>query len=145
MLKQTCRTGVNQKIYSLKENGKIYKCFNEAKLDSESYQVDGCIFVQETSCDFLLVDNHNKRLFFIECKGIDVNKAYLQIEETIKKMKSITIGFEVNARVVCSNNRVHTLNGTGYKALLKSLTSINGSYKQSYIITKSSLLEERIS
>lgn len=46
------------------------------------YQIDGVVMTSGTRCDFLVINEDKKTVYFIELKGSDILKAATQIEAT---------------------------------------------------------------
>jgi hypothetical protein len=51
-------------------------------------EVDGCLITKGTRCDWLLVDIDGNIAHFIELKGNDLKKAFLQLEKTIQRISN---------------------------------------------------------
>ncbi len=66
-------------------------------------KVDGCVFRNETCCDYLVVD-HNDIEHFVELKGSKVSRAFEQLAATIKKLSDNPSGGAKCAYVICFKN-----------------------------------------
>jgi hypothetical protein len=117
-LKECSNIEISSSIYR-EENGK--EIFFKHKLYNivcDVIDIDGCIFnkVQgERSCDFLFLFDKNKQeysllnnkgslAYFVELKGVDLESACEQLENTIDKTKDQINGFNLNAVVVSNRD-----------------------------------------
>ena len=134
------------KIGMASEKGKTYRMANNSKYHVTKIHVDGGVFVQTLSCDFLFLthsfDNKvfsNHAAFLVELKGKDVKHAVDQIGNTIKLMKFADNEFVLNARIVASKGMPLYVRPANYVSLDAMLRKQGGS-----LICKTNLLEETV-
>jgi hypothetical protein len=77
---QCVKVNRNSKV-TVKENKKQAIFLNPAKEPYDVIHVDGCVIVQNTSCDYVVSKNEVGDIL-IELKGMDVNHAVEQIMAT---------------------------------------------------------------
>lgn len=126
------RSPRDRKIISIEENGKKYIGKNSNSKITRTIRVDGCLINDSSSnkCDYILLNEDDKIVFFIELKGCDIKHAAVQITETIKKL-----GIELSeygtflARIVCSECPPNMRNTPQFLALLRQLKKYNGDVK----------------
>lgn len=80
----------NQKIIICqdKKNPQKYVAHNEERNDVYQYLFDGDVVKEGKRCDYLLLNDTKKRIYFVELKGSDLNYALVQIEESVKVCKT---------------------------------------------------------
>lgn len=79
------------------------------------YKLDGKVFQNETSCDFLLLNREKKTAYFIELKGRNIEHAIKQLEDSYEKLKEELQDHQVNFRIVASNIGKPALQSMKYK------------------------------
>ena len=117
-----------RKICIAYENGKTYTINNESNVVVRKVKIDKCIAqkVNEKRCDFLFDIDEMKRVFFVELKGGDLNKAVNQIHSTILYLKDEFKNFRIDARIVGSKDVPGFKNTPDYKKLAKVVLPTNG-------------------
>ena len=110
-----------------KESGKKLLINNLSKNIFCVRQLDACVLVQETSCDYVVINCTKNEIILLELKGIDVNKAIEQIHKTIDKLKDKAF-FKLSEKIItCSihssvpNPNLWTTSKLKLNRLLKSL------------------------
>lgn len=110
-----------RKICVAEENGKKYQLNNKSGITIKKVKVDKCLEqkVNEKRCDFLIEAKELKRVFFIELKGADLNKAVTQIHSSIVYLKSEFKNYKIDARIVGSKDVPDIKITANYRNLLK--------------------------
>jgi hypothetical protein len=67
------------------ENRRKITFVNPHGKEVQKIAVDGCVFENETACDYLVLDWKNRECF-VELKGKDVTRGLEQLKESIKKL-----------------------------------------------------------
>lgn len=82
---EECKEQKNDSRIVLKENRCKITFINDRRFSVNQIRLDDCVFKNQTSCDFLVIDNIDKE-HFVELKGCDVPKAIEQLQATIPKI-----------------------------------------------------------
>ena len=108
-----CKEPVTDAIIVLKENRSRYVGQNKKNEEVLMYKVDGCIYNSTSNiprCDYLLETTN--QLFFIELKGVHINKGLGQLYTTIINLKDNLNKKKVKARLVSTRgakpNRINS-------------------------------------
>lgn len=108
----------NQAIVVSRDKGaqREHRAINpERKFDLRHYRLDGDLIKQTTCCDFLLVNDSNRKAYFIELKGGNIDDAVDQLEAAEKKCKVELVGYVFFYRIVCSKARTHKIRDTKFR------------------------------
>lgn len=110
------------------EKGKTYNLNNISNFIIRKVKVDKCLNqgIGEKRCDFLMDIEEVKRVFFIELKGGDLDKAAKQLYQTIVYLKNEFVGFRIDARIVGSGDVPNFKNNASYRKLLKEILPTSG-------------------
>jgi hypothetical protein len=134
------------KIAMASEKGKTYRMVNSSKYHVTKIHIDGGVFTQTLSCDFLFLthsfDNDkfkNHSAFLVELKGTNVKHAVNQIDNTIKIMNFARNEFVLQARIVASKGMPLHVRPANYVSLDEQLRKQGGN-----LICKTNLLEETV-
>lgn len=121
-----------RKICIAYENGKKYQLNNTSNVTIRKVKVDKCLTqnVGEKRCDFLIEAQDLKRVFFIELKGGDLNKAVNQIYSTIVYLKGEFKNYRMDARIVGSKDVPEFKNTPDYKKLAKEVLPTKGTIER---------------
>jgi hypothetical protein len=131
ILAQCIEFNEKRKICIAYENGKKYQLNNVSGTTIRKVKSDKCLVQNkdEKRCDFLMDSDDLKRVFFIELKGSDLNKAVNQIFSTILYLKSEFMNYRIDARIVGSRNVPLIRNVPDYLKLSKIVQATNGDIK----------------
>lgn len=112
---------VTQRIIVSRDKGekREHIAHNAHRAHVSHYQVDGNIICDETSCDFLVMNDDQKTAYLIELKGSDILKAVRQLDVTNKKLQDKLKGYHVFFRIVLSKTRTHAIESTEFKKYKK--------------------------
>lgn len=121
-----------RKICIAYENGKKYQLNNVSDITIRKVNVDKCLVqnIGEKRCDFLMDTDDLKRVFFIELKGRDLNKAVIQIYSTIIYLKPEFMNYRIDARIVGSKDVPGFKNTPDYKKLAKEVLPTKGTIER---------------
>ena len=121
-----------RKVCIAYENGKKYQLNNTSDVIVRKVKVDKCLVqnIGERRCDFLMNADELTRVFFIELKGSDLNKAVNQIYSTIIYLKSEFKNYRIDARIVGSKDVPGFKNTPDYKKLAKEILPTKGSIQR---------------
>ncbi len=121
-----------RKICVAEENGKKYQLFNKSGITIKKVKVDKCLQqkANEKRCDFLMEAKKLKRVFFIELKGGDLNKAVNQIYSSIVYLKNEFKNYKIDARIVGSKDVPDIKITANYKKLAKEILPKNGTIER---------------
>lgn len=121
-----------RKICVVEENGKKYQLNNNSDIVIRKVKVDKCLpqGIGEKRCDFLIESDSLKRVFFIELKGGDLNKAVIQIHSTIVYLKNEFRNYRFDARIVGSNDVPGFKNTPNYKRLAREVLPTKGTIER---------------
>ena len=121
-----------RKICIAYENGKKYQLNNLSEITIRKIKIDKCLLqnVGEKRCDFLMDTEDMKRVFFIELKGGNLNKAVNQIYSTILYLKMEFMNYRIDARVVGSRDVPGYKNTPDYKKLAKEVLPTKGTIER---------------
>ena len=146
----SCKKEHKNKIIILKENKKgscnsTYEMENKNKEPITIIDIENCIYKNNNiskRCDWGIETRGT--VYFIELKGIDFDKGFQQLYETIIDMESCFKGKQIKARLVVS--RVSSIDilkkDLFYKKLSKKIFYIP--LKNDHIIYKSNNIKETI-
>lgn len=104
--------------------------------DLRHYKLDGDLVKNETSCDYLLLNDSSKKAYFIELKGENIDEAVDQLEASEKKFAPELGDYKFFYRIVCSKALTHKIHKPKY---LKFKEKCGSSLR-----TKESILEETL-
>lgn len=77
-----------RKIFTAKEEGKVYTLDNNACFDVAKVRIDGCVFNEEIKkCDWLFLVEQEK-VIFVELKGSDIASGIRQLIETYNRLRN---------------------------------------------------------
>ena len=79
------------------------------------YKLDGDIFKQEKMCDYLLINDSDKRAYFVELKGSKIDESILQLESGRNRCKEELKGYEFYFRLVSSKARTHDIKKNSFR------------------------------
>lgn len=80
------------------------------------YKIDGEVITQGARCDFLLINEDMKALYFIELKGSDICKAAAQIDATEKALSEQLASYPHHFyRIVANRVNTHALKSSAYR------------------------------
>ncbi|MDQ6842821.1 MAG: hypothetical protein M3Z92_00515 [Bacteroidota bacterium] len=121
-----------RKICIAEENGKKYQLNNMSGIIIRKVRVDKCLGqeVGEKRCDFLMETQEMKRVFFIELKGGDLNRALNQIHSTILYLKSEFKNYRIDARIVSSRDVPSLKINADYRKLAKEVLPTKGTIER---------------
>lgn len=77
--------------------------------DVRQYQLDGDVFNNEKTCDFLVLNDSKRDAYFIELKGSDILHGIEQLEVTVSKLQGELIGYTKYYRLVFSKANTHAV------------------------------------
>jgi len=79
-----CAIETTNKIIPAEENKRKLILNNPSQRLVRKIQVDGCLPVEGKRCDYMFeIDAPTAEVIYLELKGCDIEKAYLQLTETI--------------------------------------------------------------
>lgn len=116
----------NRILVTVEENGRGIKFINNKRKKVALYRVDGCILTEGIKCDFLFLINEDKRAFFIELKGSDLEKAVQQISKTIEQLHPYLPEYILEGRIITTRVRTPALKSTYIIRLQKILRKTGG-------------------
>lgn len=100
--------GERQKIIVSEEKGRSHRALNQKhSYFVRQYRLDGDIVKYEKCCDFLVLNDSQKRAYFIELKGTSIKDAAKQLESAIIRFKSEILFYKIFLRIVRKNMRTH--------------------------------------
>lgn len=104
----------HQKEIHSKENNSEHIAVNIDGDSVRQIKIDGDIlpadYNQERRADYLILDETKKTVYLIELKGSHIMSAFLQLENTNKKLSNALKGHKVYWRVICSSRTVNLKN-----------------------------------
>lgn len=110
--------GERQKIIVSEENGRSHRALNQKhSYFVRQYRLDGDIVKHEKCCDFLVLNDSQKRAFFIELKGTSIKDAAQQLESAVIRFKNEIPSYKILLRIVGKNMRTHQLENTEIRKL----------------------------
>lgn len=121
----------NRNVVALSENQRKYRAHNTNKRKLICYKLDCSSSENLKRCDYGLVVPTQATVYFIELKGIDRDRAALQILCTIKELKEQLSDLRIiNGRIVLSRVKYPNIERSNTKILKRKLLEYNGSLKQ---------------
>jgi hypothetical protein len=77
-----------RKVFTAKEEGKVYTLNNNLSLEIAKVRIDGCVFNELTKkCDWLFLVE-NKKAIFVELKGSDIKGGIKQLHATYDRLRN---------------------------------------------------------
>jgi hypothetical protein len=77
-----------RKIFTAKEEGKVYSLNNEPSFEIAKVKIDGCVFNEATKkCDWLFLVAEEKAIF-VELKGSDITTGIKQLHKTYDRLRN---------------------------------------------------------
>ena len=116
-----------------------FNAINQASKTIMGLRVDDCLIKEGAKCDYLLIIEAEKKLYFIELKGSDLVKAVDQISTTLDKLLPSIDHKIVNGRIVLSKVNAPDIKDSRLLKLRQRLKQLNGTLEY-----KSILMEENI-
>lgn len=100
---------LHQKIIVSRDNGSECKhvAINDQLKCMRQYKLDGEVFKNEKSCDFLLLNDTDKDAYFIELKGRHIELAIYQLQESFNRVRPELAGYNDLYRLVASKVKSH--------------------------------------
>ncbi|MGN0485478.1 MAG: hypothetical protein ACI4HI_18215 [Lachnospiraceae bacterium] len=86
--KSLCKKDAKVVVSKDKGSQVQHRAENPKKFDLRHYKLDGGIFTQVRCCDYLLVDDNNRKAYFIELKGENIDDAVEQLEAGERNCKN---------------------------------------------------------
>ena len=122
----------NRKECVASENGKTFKIENKTGLYIRKVKVYKCIpqNIGEGRCDFLMDVEECKKVYFIELKGGNLDKAVQQICDSIAYLKPEFTNYTFEARIVGSRDSPDFLSSDNYRKLAKLILPTNGKIRR---------------
>lgn len=122
--KSSCE--IKAKIVVSKDRGTSRKhiATNSTRKKVRHYQLDGNIIKNEKSCDFLVINDDDKKAFFIELKGCNVDEAIPQFEGAVKKLEVELNNYNFSFRIISSKNNTHKINDSKFLKFKKRYRDI---------------------
>lgn len=88
----------------------------EKRFAMRHYKLDGEVVTDpKLCCDFLLLNDTQKKAYFIELKGSDVCHGIKQLEATANYMRSELLPFTFYYRLVSSKVNTHDIKSNAYR------------------------------
>jgi len=121
---ENCGQLRKDKIISVAENNRKFILKNPQTKPVYQVTVDGCLITEGKRCDYLFeIDKPIQKVFYVELKGKDVEKACEQLKTTINSCKNRHQNALKECHVVAS--RIPKL-GTGTQVLKKKFKQQSG-------------------
>jgi hypothetical protein len=79
------------------------------------YKVDGVIIKDGLRCDYVLMNEDDKRAYLIELKGSKLSDAAKQIEATENKLKKYLTGYALRYRIVANRSKTQQIESSDFK------------------------------
>lgn len=89
------------------------------------------------SCDYLILNDDNKKAFFIELKSSNVSEAIPQFEGAIKKLSSELLNYSFKFRIISSKCKTHEI-------MDSKITTFKKKYGSGALIIKTQEYKENI-
>lgn len=107
-----CQSGCIPAV-SVSEKGCKYTGINDDRNEIRLFHIDGYVIKGTTGkkCDYLILNDSNKKAFYIELKGTDVKEATKQLDNAIKEIND-SIGYEVYPRIVFKGSATHDIHSS---------------------------------
>lgn len=123
---------INTRIIVCEENNVRYIANNTKIAIVYKFKIDGEVISnsQQKRCDYLVENETTRNAYFVELKGADIAKAYLQLRETIHAFADCLSDYYIHCRVVCSKIPTHNINGSEYRNLRKICKDIQQKSRQ---------------
>lgn len=104
-----CSLNTKDPIIVVTENRSRFEILNPTRREISKIQVDGCLIdAKLEKCDWLIaVEKPEKKAFYIELKGCDIDKAISQLKATIEHTKARFKGFKRECYAVTSRVPKH--------------------------------------
>ena len=111
-----------QPIFKSVEKGCEHIGKNVNRHGIRHFKVDGEVFSRnsaEVRCDYLLLNDTDKRAYYIELKGSDIEKAIQQIENSIRLLHSGIQDYRVYPRIIYHSRTLDTQGSKAQKWKIK--------------------------
>jgi hypothetical protein len=95
-----CVSTVNRKREVFRENKSKLTLINTDESEAQRIIVDGCAITEGKKCDFMYIINDKE--IYIELKGSDITKAFVQLEATINKLSTCAKSKKKISFVICT-------------------------------------------
>ena len=79
------------------------------------YRIDGVIITDGLRCDFILMNEDDKRAYLIELKGSKLSDAAQQLEATEVSLKKHLMGYALRYRIVASRSKTQQIESADFK------------------------------
>lgn len=110
--------GKRQAVILSKDKGeaRFHRAFNKDKDPVRHYRIDGDVIKSQNvnKCDFLLMNDGKKKVYFIELKGKKFLDALIQLDSTEQLLQKDLAGYEKNFRIIYRSN-THDIKSNDYK------------------------------
>lgn len=88
------------------------------------YRVDGVILIQQKACDYIVMNENKKTVYFIELKGNKIIEAAEQLLETYKLLKQYLRDYEIHFRIVSSKAKTHNIQSSSFRKIKGELMKL---------------------
>ena len=133
---------IHQKIITSQENGRKHIAYNtDGRYEVRHYKLDGNIIKNERCCDYLLVNDSCKHVYYIELKGRDISHAVEQIEAGEHLCRDFLKDYISFYRIVASKTRTHEIHSTKYRHFQQTIGTgrVDGIER---LMTRTGMIEE---
>ena len=114
--KSLCKKNAPIVITQDKGNSRKHRAINpDRKFDLRHYKLDGELFKNTKCCDFLLINDSNKKAYLIELKGKKIDDAVEQLTAGEQKCKDELKGYTFFYRIVCSSAKTHKIQSVKFR------------------------------
>ncbi len=101
---ERCSEVIKNKVIVKSENKSSVRIVNKKKEKIQVVTVDGCLIgANEAKCDYLFNAIESGKVFYVELKGSDIDKALEQLKATINKTEAHFRGASMLAFISSSN------------------------------------------
>lgn len=109
--------GKKQKIIVSRDKGapRVHRANNVRLSDVRQYRLDGDLVTQQACCDFLVLNDSEKKAYFIELKGRKTEEAIPQFEGGLRLCKDELEGYQFYFRIVSSKVRTQSLSSNTFR------------------------------
>ena len=104
------------RIISRDRNSQRYHCgINKNGACVTHYRIDGTVLTKGKKCDFLLMNENEKKAYLIEIKGADLSEAARQLAGAEEALTGQLSGYTVHYRIIASKCKTQEIETASFK------------------------------
>ena len=110
-----CKKDAETIVSKDKKNSQCHIAHNPKKSYVTHYKIDGVVLLSGNKCDYLVMNETEKRAFLIELKGSDLCYAAKQLENTAKSLEKSLATYALHFRIIANKCKTQEIESSEFK------------------------------